>query len=135
MSCSNLTFPCHVHAFYFYRSVLKLYSLRDSMRVFTRFDKREVALNQLPLFFLSNKNGFARLEIIPKGGFGSKKTEHNHYNSRRTLNGISSIHSRRINYRFPDGTDIEIRPYLSNPLTFRNGIQYGFDLGKSVLDT
>ena len=101
------------------------------MRVFTKANKREVTLNQLSLFFLAKGTGFARLEIIPNGGLGGKIAGHNHHN-RRTLKGISSAHSRRIIYRFPEGTDIEIRPIQSNPLTFRNGIEYEFDLGETI---
>ena len=113
-----------------FRSVQKLYSLRDSLRVFTKMKKREVSLNQLPLFFLARGFGLSRLEIVSNGGLSINRQSAEY--QRTSLKGIRSSKEKRIIYRLPNGTNIEIRPYHSNPLYFRDCKEYEFNLGKNV---
>ena len=113
-----------------FRAVQRLYSIRDSKRIVSARGG-EVALNQLPFFFLTIMQGIQRLEIVPNGGIGFNSGFNRNRSRRRILKGTKSPQEMRILYNLPQGKEIGIRPFGErNPFLLRDNREYEFELGK-----
>ena len=124
---------CNILEHFVFRAVQKLYSIRDSMRIVSSARGRDVALHQLPFFYLTtNKNGnggegMERLEIVPNGGIGHGNRPRG---SRRVLRGTKSPHEMRILYSLPQGKEITLRPFGDqHPFLLKANREYEFNLG------
>ena len=114
-----------------FRAVRKLYFIRDSKRIVTSVRGGDVALNQLPFFFLTIQKGIERLEIVPNGGLGFNKNRSR--SKRRILKGTKSPQEMRILYNLPQGKEIGIRPFGDkSPFLLRDNREYEFELGKKA---
>ena len=118
--------------FLFFRAVQKLYSIRDSMRIVSNARGRDLALHQLPFFFLTTKMNVGRLEIVPNGGIGHGNRPRG---SRRVLRGTKSPHEMRILYSLPQGKEITLRPFGEHhPFLLKANREYEFNLGMNKQD-
>ena len=118
-----------------FRAVQKLYALRDSRCIFSKKDKKEISLNQLPLFFLAKgkTNKMTRLLIMPNGGLGFSK--HTKLPERQIMcyTGTKSLErSWKMEYKLPkEGIEVQLRTFQGAPFSFRACTKYQFELGKT----